>query len=124
MQFFEFASVHIPAIKFCFSTTEEYYEEATLLASHLQSAKTIAGTQKLHSFKPLSLNHLEVAQCDGLSLVDVKGYVTAIYDGHWWLAYVTDVIPADEEAKLKFLHLHRPTTSIFNHDTVTLFVFT
>ena len=111
-----------------FSTTEEYYKEAALIASRLQRAKTIAGTQKLHFFKPLSLKHLEVAlystssmkreevvtaQCDGLSLVDVKGYVTqtAIYDGQWWLAYVTDVIPADEEAQLNFLHPHGPSPS-------------
>ena len=61
MKLFEFASFNIPAIKFCFSTTEGYYEEATLLASRMQRAKTIAGTQKLHFVKPLSLNHLEVA---------------------------------------------------------------
>lgn len=51
------------------------------------------------------------AQCDGLSLVDVKGYVTALYDEHWWLAYVMDVIPADEEAELNFLHPHGPSPS-------------
>ena len=53
------------------------------------------------------------AQCDGLSLVDVKGYVTAIYGGHWWLAYVTDVIPADEKVQLNFLHPHGPSPPYF-----------
>ena len=51
------------------------------------------------------------AQCAGLSLVDVKGYVTALYDEHWWLAYVMEVIPAYEEAELNFLHPHGPSPS-------------
>ncbi len=86
-------------------------------------AKTIAGTQKLHFFKQLSLNDLEVAiyfTCsirrkeivtDGLSLVDIKEYLMAIYDGNWWVAYVMDVIPANKEAELNFLHPYGPSPS-------------
>ena len=104
----------------------------------MQRVKTIAGTQKLHFLKSLSLNHLEVAmhstcsigrketvtaQCDGLSLVDVKGYVTALCDEHWWLAYVMDVNPADEEAELNFLHPHGPSPSYcYPRHSYTLYV--
>ena len=31
------------------------------------------------------------AKSDGLNLADVAGYVTAVYDGHWWLASVINV---------------------------------
>ena len=128
LQLFEFASTNIPSLKCCFSTTKEYHEEASLLANRMTTAKTIAGTQKLHFFKPLSLNRLPVAtystaaikreefvtaQSDGLNLADVSGYVTAIYDGHWWLASVTNVSTAEEEVHLNFLHPHGPSRSYF-----------
>ena len=51
------------------------------------------------------------AQSDGLHLADV--YVTAIYDGHWWLASVTNVSTAEEEVHLNFLHPHGPSRSYF-----------
>ena len=53
------------------------------------------------------------AQSDGLHLADVVGYVTAIYDGHWWLASVTNVSTAEEEMHLNFLHPHGPSRSYF-----------
>ena len=41
---------------------EEYAYEETMLQERFAKACTIAGTQKLHSFKPVSLNSLEVAE--------------------------------------------------------------
>ncbi len=121
LQLFECASAHIPVLNSTFwpqkSTTKKQ-----LFLQAVCRAKTIAATQKLHFFKQLSLNLLEVAiyftcsirrneivtaQRDGLSLMDIKEYLTAIYDGNWWVAYVMDIIQADEEADLNFLHPHR-----------------
>ena len=96
----------------------------------MTTAKTIAGTQTGHFFKPLSLkltksptgSHIlnscyqtrrVTAQSDGLHLADVVWYVTAIYDGHWWLASVTNVSTAEEEVHLNFLHPHGPFRSYF-----------
>ena len=113
---------------FAFQPQKSTHEEVSLHAGGMQMAKTMAGTQKLHFFKALSLNHLEgaifstssmkreevvTAQCDGLSLADVKGYVTAIYAGNWWLAYVTDVTPDNYETQLTFLHPQGPSPSYF-----------
>ena len=53
------------------------------------------------------------AQSDGLHLADAVGYVTANYDGHWWLASVTNVSTAEEEVHLNFLHPHGPSHSYF-----------
>ena len=55
LQLFEFASTNIPSLKCCFSTTKEYDEEAAFLANRMTTAKTIAGMQTGHFFKPLSL---------------------------------------------------------------------
>ena len=92
----------------------------SLLANRMTTAKTIAGTQKLHFFKPLSLNRLQVAtysttaikredivtaQSDGHHLADVAGYVTAIYDGHWCMASVINVSTTEEEVHLNFYRI-------------------
>ena len=89
----------------------------------MTTAKAIAvETQTLHFYKPLSLNCLQVAtystaaikleefvtaQSDGLHLA-AEGYMTAIYDGHWSFAPVTNVSKAEEEVHLNFLHPHGP----------------
>ena len=62
------------------------------------------------------------AQSDGLHLADLVGYVTAIYDGHWWLASVTNVSTAEEEVHLNFLHPHGPSRSYFLQRCDTLHV--
>ena len=42
---------------------------------------------------------------------DIKGYVTAIYDGAWWVACVTGSDPEMQEVTLSFLHPRGPSRS-------------
>ena len=111
--------------KYVNKPTKQLLREAQVISRQVPQTPQVP--KVLSSHKPLSLNRLEVTmystcsmrrketvttQCDGLSLVDVKGYVTALYDEHWWLGYVMDVIPADEEAELNFHHhIHGPSSS-------------
>ena len=44
-------------------------------------------------------------------MCDVKGYVTAIYDGAWWVACVTGTNPEMQEVTLSFLHPRGPSRS-------------
>ena len=45
------------------------------------------------------------------NMCDVKGYVTAIYDGAWWVACVTETNPEMQEVTLSFLHPRGPSRS-------------
>ena len=44
-------------------------------------------------------------------MCDIKGYVTAIYDGAWWVACVTGSDPEMQEVTLSFLHPRGPSRS-------------
>ena len=46
----------------------------------------------------------------------ISGYVTAQYDGFWWLAYVLNVLGESGEVELNFLHPHGPSRS-FSYPT-------
>ena len=41
----------------------------------------------------------------------LTGYVTCVYDQHWWVAYVQEVDVHNSLVKLKFLHPHGPSAS-------------
>ena len=45
------------------------------------------------------------------NMCDVKGYVTAIYDGAWWVACVTGTNPEMQEVTVSFLHPRGPSRS-------------
>lgn len=130
---FEFAQSEITSINFYYATAVEYEKEETLLRSRFESSRTIAGTHKLHSIIPISKELVEVrefsiseltrVECVTLSspaasiglsvanLVHIKGYITAKYDGHWWLGCVLKTIPESEEVEISFLHPHGPSRS-------------
>jgi hypothetical protein len=38
----------------------------------------------------------------------VNGYVTAVYDNHWWLGYVMEKCEEPREIHIQFLHSHGP----------------
>jgi len=93
------------------------------------SAITIAGTQKLHAFKPLNANCLEVRYFSASSEAEIKkvsdssqkvsdndifGYVTAVYDQEWYLGYVLEKDKDLKHAKLTFLEPKGPSRS-FNY---------
>ena len=94
-------------------------------------AKTIAGTRRLHGFKPQSKSiwrawefsasssarEVSVVK-DTVRKVEVElraiaGYVTVEYDGEWWIAYVNEILPQSNEVSVNFLHPHRPSPSCF-----------
>ena len=45
------------------------------------------------------------------NMVYIKGYITAKYDGHWWLGCVLKTIPESDEVENSFLHPHGPSRS-------------
>lgn len=108
-QLYEFGRSELKAISFCYATIEEHESEAHFLKDRFVTARTIAGTHGLHSFRPVSREKLEVRAFSSsptmreeqvslytevnVPFPTIRGYVTAIYDGHWWLACVLKMIP-------------------------------
>jgi hypothetical protein len=41
----------------------------------------------------------------------LKGYITAKYDGHWWLGCVMQAFAEQKEVEINFLHPHGPARS-------------
>jgi hypothetical protein len=105
---FDFACSEIKTVNFIYATTQEHDNEADVLQQRFESARTIGGTQRLHSFRPLSKETLEVREYSASSKMRIehvslnedisvtcpaiRGYVTADYDGHWWLACVLQTL--------------------------------
>ena len=103
-QLYEFSCTEIKTINFYYATTKEYDNEAEVLQERFCLARKIAGTQGLNSFRPISKDKLEVrefsaspvareervslVQDEGIQQPAMRGYVPAVYDGHWWLACV------------------------------------
>ena len=124
-QLFVYARENISGINILYSSTDEWTNEAEILENRFDNASTIIGTQKLHSFIPLSQGKMEVktvsTQNEGkivqitkqnnTEFEDIKGFVTAIYDRNWWLGCVLDKYPDNGEVKLTFLQPKGPSPS-------------
>ena len=94
----------------------------------IESARTIAGTHRLHYFLLVSGEIMEVrdfslspvkrlervvhrTDSNTVNVARINGYVTAMYDGFWWLAYVLNTLGDSAEVKLNLLYPHGPSRS-------------
>ena len=99
-QLYDFSCSEISIVNFLYITVAEHEYEATLLNERFESSRTIAGTHRLHPFRLISSNELEVRayfssnekriECVSsvkkdcgkiMKLSAIQGYVTARYDG-------------------------------------------
>jgi hypothetical protein len=108
-QLYEFGLSEIKAVNFYYATLNEHEQEAELLKQRFATARTIPGTHRLHSFRPISQEKVQVKEFSAspeireervsvlenatIECAAIKGYVTAEYDGHWWLACVLKTLP-------------------------------
>ena len=126
-QLYDFSCSEMPTGNFRYTTVAEHEYEATLLNERFETSRTIAGTHRLHSFRPISSNELEVRaysssndkriECVSsvkkdcgkmMKLSAIQGYVTARYDGSWWLGCITKSTPDSEELEISFLQPKGP----------------
>ena len=47
---------------------------------------------------------VQVVTSHQVNMCDIKEYVAAIYNGAWWVAWVTGTYPEMQEVTLSFLH--------------------
>lgn len=125
-QLFDWAKDNIAAINFEYCTNEEHDAEDKWLAEHFSLARPIPGTQKLHSFLPVSKTHIFTkiysfaeeskeenvsVMSDELEFADIKGFVTCVYDGKWYAACVLETDAAKSLVKLSFFDKPGPQLS-------------
>ena len=132
-QLFDFAVAEIKSVNFYYATVDKYEREARLLNARFESARTIAGTHRLHCFRPVSAEIMEVrdfslspvkrlervvhrTDSNTVNVARINEYVTAMYDGFWWLAYVLNTLGDSAEVELNFLYPHGPSRS-FSYPT-------
>jgi hypothetical protein len=108
-QLYEFGQSELTTINFYYATIQEHEKEAEFLKQWFETARMIPGTQGLHSFRPISQDKVEVrtfstspitreeqvSTCEDATMEcpAIRGYVTANYDGYWWLACVLTTMP-------------------------------
>ena len=124
-QLHNFVSTNLTGVVSEFVTCEDYAAECKTLANRFKLAKTIAGTQKLHSFVvvsdttlsvleySLSSTHMEVSITKSTLQPShiTAGYVAVIYDDKWWVAYINEAYPERNEISANFLHPNGPNSS-------------
>ena len=108
-----------------FVTCEDYASERKTLANRFKLVKTIAATQKLHSFvvvSDITLSASEYSLSTARREVSIKkstlqpshitaGYVAVIYDDKWWVAYIKEAYPERNKISANSLHPNRPNSS-------------
>ena len=116
------------SINLYYAMVAEYKNETSMLEKRFELARTIAGTHKLHCLVPISTQQVEVRNISAsvdkqverisitsdtiaMKITSINGYVTAKYDGHWWLACVMKTLTDSNEVKMSFLYPHGPSKS-------------
>lgn len=126
-QLYDWAKENIPSVNFLYTTQEDHETENTFLEQRLVNAKTIKGTQQLHSFIPVgSTTKLNVKEYsfstetkeeivsleeknEQLELSEIVGFVTCNYSNQWWLGCVLGI--ENEFVNISFLEPHGPSPS-------------
>ena len=126
-QLYVFAKDNVEGINFKYATMEDHENEELKLTERFEKCCTIVGTQKLHTFIPLSKNKIitkvysdsneskielvTAVDSDPIPFDDIKGYIACEYNGHWWLSCVVGKNQEKDEITVSFLHPHGPSTS-------------
>ena len=131
LDLFHFVESFLNGINAEFLICVDRQTEEDLQHERISIAKTIAGTRRLHGFKPLSKSILRAWEFiasssvrevsvvkDTVREVEVElraiaGYVAVEYDGEWWIAYVNEIFPQSNEVSVNFHHPHGPSPSYF-----------
>ena len=99
---FEFIQSNLHGANSKFFTGDDWLVEEEFLRDRFLEVKTIAGTQKLHSFVPTNRSTMEGrsyicgnesrsviieknSNVKELDLSAIRGYVAVEYDGVWWM---------------------------------------
>jgi hypothetical protein len=115
-------SIHVQYV--CYSDVEQTRHH---LKFRFDTTRTVVGTCQYHAFLPTSKTTLitkkysktqdgtvvavaeSISQSHTIPFETVRGYITIVYEDHWWLGYVLEKYEGNEEFKIRFLHPHGPS---------------
>ena len=136
-QLYFYARENIPGINILYSSTDEWRNEACILQERFINSSTIIGTQKLHTFIPVSQEKMEVktvstqnkgriiriTKQNNMEFEDINVFVTAIHDRNWRLGCVLEKYPDNGEMKLTLLQPNGPSPSLYypSHPNILIF---
>ena len=117
----------LPTIHFVHLSKEELNDLTLKLEPRFQKASTIKGTRSFHYFEPLSENKLgikRISQHEEFSLevtlhsdenpvfqhqnVTNNQFVTAVYDGKWYVGMIQEIDRSTDDFLLSFMHPFGP----------------
>ena len=125
-QLYFYAQKNIPGIHFLYSTVDEWLNEMKVLEDRFCNSSPVVGTQKLHAFIPVSQGELEVKtvsnldegrlvrisrEKENIDFKDVNGFITFVYDRHWWLGCMLKKYPDNGKVKVTVLQPEGPSPS-------------
>ena len=126
-QLFDFVRENISGINPVYYSMDEWKNKADILEDEFYNSTTIIGTQKLHSFIPVSRTEVEIktvstlyegkivriTKHNNIEFKDLNGFVTAMHNRNWWFGCVLDKYPDSEEIKVTFLGPKGPYPSFY-----------
>jgi hypothetical protein len=104
-QLYSWAKEHFPSILVQHVCNSEVEETRHHLKFRFDNPRTVVGTHNYHAFLPISNTTLTEKKYskaqDGTVVVvaershtipseTVRGYITVVYEDHWWLGYVLE----------------------------------
>ena len=126
-QLFDWASTNIPAVHFGYCSLVDYEVEEKNIEERFAKSRTIPGTQKLHSFIPVSKDRITVkafssstlskeerVSCevdDDMPVESISGFVTCVVNREWWPACVLRLSPDENQVRVTLLHPPGPSKS-------------
>ena len=117
-----------------YCSLDDYKKEAIFLEERFKQARTIPGTRRLHSFTPVSKTIIGTKEYsssssskkervtirgDELTLEEITGFITCIYDDQWWVACILQT-EGNVEVKVSFVHPNGPSRSFRYPDILNI----
>lgn len=73
--------------------------------SHESRVERVLESESVEVLQSVDTDH------EAVKFADLKGYIAAKYNGHWWLGCVMQTFSEQNEVEVNFLHPHGPARS-------------
>ena len=126
---FNFCTENIPSIRFFKVTKEQILVVREHQEERFKEGTTVPGTRSYHYYEPvphkMSVKYRTVNEdieyCGEAVFQDIPvreklqpmQFIACKYDGFWWIGLIQELDQELEDAQVKFMHPHGPTTSVY-----------
>jgi hypothetical protein len=124
VQFCSWAKEPLPSIHVQYICNSEVEQTRHHVKFRFDNTRTVVGTHQYHAFLPVCSTALIAkkyskaqdgsvvavakgrSQSNPIQFEAVRGYVTIVYEDHWWPGCLLDKHEMNEELKITFFHPH------------------